>query len=53
MKACMKFAGQDLDRLEPKPKINEQERGGSSSEEDSLPGSKDWREYCYNSFSVD
>ena len=53
MKAYMEFAGQDLDRLEPKPKINEQERGGSSSEEDYLPGTKDWREYCYNSFSVD
>ena len=35
MKACMEFASQDPDRLEPKPKINEQERGEGSSEEDS------------------
>ena len=53
MKACMEFAGQDLDWLEPKPKINDQERGGSSSEEDFLPGNRDWQENYYNSFSID
>ena len=50
MKACMEFVGQDLSRLEPKPKVNDQERGGSSSEEDFSPGNKDWREYYNSSF---
>nr|XP_058953364.1 uncharacterized protein LOC131780787 [Pocillopora verrucosa] len=38
MKTCTDLVGEDLIRLEPKPKVNEQERGGSSSEEDFLPG---------------
>ena len=50
MKACMEFVSQDLSQLEPKPKVNDQERGGSSSEEDFSPGNKDWREYYNGSF---
>ena len=50
MKACMEFVSQDLSRLKPKPKVNDQERGGSSSEEDFSSGNKDWREYYNSSF---
>ena len=53
MKTCTDLVGEDLIRLEPKPKVNEQERGGSSSEEEFFPGNKDRRQYYYNSFSVD
>ncbi|XP_066015103.1 uncharacterized protein [Pocillopora verrucosa] len=37
-KTCTDLVGEDLIRLESKPKVNEQERGGSSSEEDFFPG---------------
>ena len=52
-KTCTDLVGEDPIRLEPKPKVNEQERGGSSSEEDFFPGNKHRRQYYYDSFSVD
>ena len=44
------LVGEDLIRLESKPKVNEQERGGSSRKEEFFPGNKHRRQYYYNSF---